>query len=179
MGNTFAAVVAATLNVGFQVGALTPPSDPCRVLSVPPNREAPRLTGPEEITSRVRFLRQPDSPVSVTAIDFSKTKLMASTGSFDWTGSYALEIENVSDRPLRNMRAMVFVRDSHLSGVGSGVHFDEVLLPGARVRLLGNARGQGSGGVGDLTIDVLIESLRWEGCEYRPSQSIPLTETAK
>ncbi len=104
---------------------------------------------------------------------------MASAGSFDWTGTFTLEIENVSARPLRNMRAVVFVRDSQLSGIGSGVRFDEVLVPGARVRLPGSASGQGSGLQSDVTIDVLIESVRWEGCEYRPSQSIPLTETAK
>ena len=71
MGYAFAAVVAAALNVAYQVGAPTPLSDPCRAPSLRPNREAPRLTGPEEITSRVRFVQQPDSPVSVTAIDFS------------------------------------------------------------------------------------------------------------
>ena len=95
MGYAFAAVVAAALNVAYQVGAPTPLSDPCRAPSLRPNREAPRLTGPEEITSRVRFVQQPDSPVSVTAIDFSKAVLMASAGSFDWQGYTSLRLRTL------------------------------------------------------------------------------------
>jgi hypothetical protein len=116
----------------------------------------------------------------VTAIDFSKARLTASPGSFDWQGPYTLEIENVSDRPLRRLRAMVYVRAENLSGIGSGVHFDEVLMPGARVQLIGKTRGQGNSDEGgDVTVDVVVESVRWDGCEYRPSQAIPLLEIAR
>ena len=72
MGYAFAAVVAAALNVAYQVGAPTPLSDPCRAPSLRPNREAPRLTGPEEITSRVRFVQQPDSPAALKKSEHSQ-----------------------------------------------------------------------------------------------------------
>ena len=56
MGHVSAAVVAATLIVGYQVVAPTSPSDPCRPPSLRPDRETPRRMGPEEITSLVRFV---------------------------------------------------------------------------------------------------------------------------
>ena len=176
-----AALLAATLNgvalnVNGQVGAPASPAHACEVPVVRPNSDTPRVTGPEEITSRVRILRQPDSPISVLAVDFSRARLTLAPGYFDWLGPYTLEIANASDRSLRDIRAVVHVRSENLSGVGSGVRLEQVLAPGARMLLAGMGNGRGTFHGEDVTIDVVVESVRWEGCEYRPSQTIPLAD---
>jgi len=175
---TFAALLAATLNAGTQVGPASPGAI-CQVPLIRPNSGAPSVTGPEDVTSRVRILRQPDSPISVTAIDFSAATLTTSPGYFDWQGPYTIEMVNVSDRPLRNIRATVYVRSGNLSGVGSGVLVDQVLAPGARLQLVGKGSGHGTFHGGDVTVDVVVDSVRWDGCEYRPSQAIPLLDVAR
>ena len=38
--------------------------------------------GPEEVTSRVRIIAQPDSPVAVTKVDFTGSKLNVAPGFF-------------------------------------------------------------------------------------------------
>ena len=180
MGYIVAAGLVATVTVGSQLGALSSPGIVCKAPLVRPLVDGPRLRGPDEITSRLRIVRQPDSPATVTAIDFSKTTLTVSPGYFEWQGSYTLEIANISDRPLREIRATVYVRFENLSGIGNGVHFDEIVAPGARLQLVGRASGHGTSPASrDVTVDVVVESVRWDGCVYRPSQAIPLVDVAK
>ena len=96
-------------------------------------------------------------------------------GAFHWRPKAALEIRNVSDQPVTDVRLTVFAGAGPHSGVGDGSRTAGPLAPGetAVVRLGG---GSGSGGApGDeLAIDLVVESVRVGACEYRPSQSVPI-----
>jgi hypothetical protein len=130
--------------------------------------------GPEEVTSRVRIIAQPDSPVAVTKVDFTGSKLDVVPGFFQWQPTYTLEVINRSNKPISNLLASVYVHSSTLSGVGDGGRWDQMLAPGARAELkVRGGRGHGGFRGEDVSVDVLIESVTFDGCTYRPSQALP------
>jgi hypothetical protein len=135
---------------------------------------ASKPTGPEEVVSRARILPQPDSPIVITKADFSGSRLDVVPGSFQWQPNFTLELLNVSDKPVSNVRTSVQVRSQDLSGVGDGGRWEPTLEPGARARVVVRG-GRGHGGFrgDDVSVDILIEAVTLEGCVYRPSQAIP------
>jgi hypothetical protein len=50
------------------------------------------IKGPETITSRVRFVAQPDSPVAITRVDFSDANLMVAGEWFVFDKGYEVEV---------------------------------------------------------------------------------------
>jgi hypothetical protein len=136
----------------------------------------PGARGSEDFLSRLRFVRQPDAPVVVTAIDFGNATLTVGEGNY--AVSYvdgSIELLNVSDRPVSDIHLMVHTRWMNLSGTGSSVKSTGLLRPGQRIRLdMRGGRGQGTSPSADkLTVDVLVESVQIDGCLYRPSQTLP------
>lgn len=66
------------------------------------SHNAPLATihGADEIVQRVRLLAQPGSPIVITALDVTDTKLAVGPGSYERTGGFTIEVMNVSARPV-------------------------------------------------------------------------------
>jgi len=131
--------------------------------------------GPADVVSRTRILPQPDSPVVITSLDFSGSRLNVVPGFFEWQPNYSLQLMNVSDKLITDVRAAVHIRARDLSGVGEGPRWERTLAPGQRAVIAGHG-GTGHGGFrgDDVTVDAFIESVTFDGCIYRPSQAIPV-----
>lgn len=67
--------------------AATPPNA-CEFAIVHQVPGAAALRGPEEIVTRVRLLRQPDSPIVITAADFTEMRLDVAFGRYNWEGPH-------------------------------------------------------------------------------------------
>lgn len=134
------------------------------------------VKGPDDILSRLRIIRQPDSPVVVAAVDLTEMDLVASTTSYSVTGSKVVELLNVSDRRVSDVRVTVWTRWSAFAGGGHSSRVAEI-GPGERAVVRIGGRGQGTAGKeSNLTVDVLIDSLKIGDCVYKPSQLIPELE---
>jgi hypothetical protein len=115
----------------------------------------------------------------ITTADFSGSRLNVVPGSFQWQPSFTLELLNVSDKSVSNVRTSVQVRAQDLSGVGDGGRWEPTIEPGARARVVvRGGKGRGSFHGDDVSVDVLIEAVTFEGCVYRPSQAIPTVAAA-
>ena len=147
----------------------------CR-FTVQPHNVSVTPTGPEDLTARARIIPQPDSPVVITKVDFTGSTLDVSPGYFRWKPAYSLEVLNVSDKPIITVQTFVHVRSSSLSGVGNGWKWERTLAPGARAEIKAHG-GVGRGGFSgdDVFVDILIESVTFDGCVYRPSQALRTT----
>jgi hypothetical protein len=171
MRHVLAGMVVAVLSASVGTVAQGQTAD-CQ-FNLQRTNDAAKPTGPEEVVSRARILPQPDSPVVITKADFSGSQLHVVPGSFQWQANVTLELLNVSDKPVSNVRTWVLVRSQDLSGVGDGERWQPTLEPGARARVVvRGGKGQGGFRGDDVSVDVLIEAVTFEGCVYRPSQAI-------
>jgi hypothetical protein len=134
------------------------------------------ITGPEEITSRVRLVTQPDSPVALSRVDFSEAILNVTDGSFTFEKGYAVEVINLSDRTVTDVRLRSFVR-SRNGGAGGGPTVKGPLGPGqSGAHRVSQGRSQGTSPLPSDEVRVLlsVESVEFSDCVYRPSQVLPV-----
>ena len=159
--------------------AATPP-DVCEFAIVYQLPGTAALRGPEEIMTRVRLLRQPDSPIVITAADFSEMRLDVAPGRYNWTGPHGMEILNVSDRPVHDIHFGAFIRWAGTSGgSGRGIGmwwYQQALAPGQRVTVVRKGGGEtGTSPRGDdVTVDLSVTSVRIGQCQLRPSLALPM-----
>lgn len=157
----------------------TPP-DACEFAIVHQVPGTAALEGPEEIVTRVRLLRQPDSPIVIAAADFTKMRLDVAPGRYNWEGPHNIEILNVSDRPVHDIHFGAFIRwagTAEGSNHGIGMWwYAQALAPGQHVTVA--RRGGGETGTSprgdDVTVDVGVRSARIGQCQLRPSLALPL-----
>jgi hypothetical protein len=134
---------------------------------------APRILGPEEITSRVRVLSQPDSPVAISLLDFGDSAFDVGGEYFTFRERYAIELVNNSDRVVRDTIVMVHVITAD-GNAGGGVGRRTAIAPGkhARIpRVLGEARG--SAPRDEAVLLVGIQSVELDDCVYKPAMALP------
>jgi hypothetical protein len=142
-------------------------------------RPQPAVTGPDDVISRLLILEQPDSPVFVAGADFSGFQLNASDGYVSYEGPYTVDIVNRSDKTVHAVHVVMRVRNA-LAGGGNGRTLDRALAPGERATIVvngGPGRSTGSFTSDEVRVVVNVEVLRFDLCEYRPSQAIPLPRT--
>lgn len=157
----------------------TPP-DACEFAIVHQVPGAAALRGPEEIVTRVRLLRQPDSPIVIASADFTEMRLDVAPGRYNWEGPHTIEILNVSDRPVHDIHFGAFIRWAGTSGGsdhGTGMwRYQQALAPGQRVTVARKGGGEiGTSPRGDdVTVDVGVTSVRIGQCQLRPSLTLPL-----
>ena len=149
---------------------------PCSFAITHPAPTSVPVRGDEVFTSRLRIIHQPDSPVVVTAVDFHDSELDVSPVSYLWKRrNITLELMNISDQTITNIRTWVRVNWASGGGGGHGNRLREPLAPGARA-VLEIRGGSGRGTVpesSDLTVDVVIDSMNIGTCLFQPSQRIP------
>lgn len=158
--------------------AATPP-DACEFAIVHQVPGAAALRGPEDIVTRVRLLRQPDSPIVIAAADFTEMRLDVAPGRYNWEGPHSIEILNVSDRPVHDIHFGAFIRWAGTSGgSGHGIGmwwYQQALAPGQRVTVARKGGGEtGTSPRGDdVTVDVGVTSVRIGQCQLRPRWPYP------
>jgi hypothetical protein len=139
------------------------------------------ISGPEDITTLVHVVEQPDSPVEILAIDFKDSWVSVAHERETEQLRCTLKIRNRSDQPIKALSLYVIVA-SH-GGVNPGVGFEGPpgsrgqgwsLGPGqeADIRACG---GNGSGGAPGNFIRILafVSRVDWDGCFYVPSKRLP------
>ena len=160
--------------VAFSSSSAAVPAAECRfaLRAQPPTAV---IEGPEAITSRVRFVAQPDSPVAITRVDFGGANLMVAGEWFVFDKGYAVELINLTDEPLSNIQVRVHIRSRH-GGAGGGPVLKGPLAPGQSASLrMSGGRAQGTAPMADVRVLVGVESVDFADCVYKPSQVLPVS----
>jgi hypothetical protein len=132
-----------------------------------------QVSGAEDLIGRVRLVAQPDSPVAITALDFSETNLVVGTGAYEHTGSHSVEVLNISDHVVSDVHIMIGVRHPR-GGTGGGILFPERIAPGDRAHRRvrqGRAHGTGDYAAEDVVLEAFVQKVTVGGCRYQPSVS--------
>lgn len=135
------------------------------------------LAGPEEITSRVYVMDQPDSPIEVIALDFTESWLSVSESRYSRGGRCKVTVRNRGDKPVHGASIALHYRHATGGGgtAGSFRANEAPLLPGQQRDLQG-CGGGGSGGkapTDSLRLFVLVEWVDLDDYDYKPSVRIP------
>ena len=176
-----ATLVAGLLFFGVAMqsaGALNSQTASCAFSIVHRAPEQVSVAGPAEVLSRLRIMRQPDSPVLVAGMDFTASELEVVDGSYTSQLRGRIELMNLSDREVRDVQLRVYVRAINGS-VGVGPRPIVSIAPGAH-GVIENLvhKGHGSGHIGDIFVDVVVESMTIGDCLHRPSQTQPFLRVA-
>jgi hypothetical protein len=141
--------------------------------SVRENVAAPTLVGPEDITSRVRVLTQPDSPVAFSRLDFNDAELVVAGEYYTFSKGYAIELVNLSDKTVRDTIVMVHVMTAN-GGSGGRVGRRMTIAPGRSARILRvSGHAQGTAPRDEVTLLVGIQSVEFDDCVYKPAMALP------
>jgi hypothetical protein len=136
---------------------------------------SPTVVGADDITSRVRFVAQPDAPVVVTRLDLTDSVFVAGGGSYTWEPRYSVEIMNVSDQTVGKVDVMVRTFCDG-SGAGAGTTVTGPIQPSQRASskaALGRAQGTQPSCTTDVQLLVLVDAVEFSDCLYKPSQTLP------
>lgn len=142
----------------------------------------PEVIGSPELRSRTRVLQQPDSPLAIVRVDLSDLRLNLLGSTQEHEGRFSIQVQNVSSRTIN--RATTMLRYwSGRGGGGSGPAWKQPLAPGAVVWLTAGSRGSGvrpgEEMERDLELRVVVESVEFEGCLYKPAQAHLITGVLK
>jgi hypothetical protein len=137
----------------------------------------PLVAGPPELVSRVRVLDQPGSPIAILMVDVSGTHITVEKDRSRHESKYVVDVQNVSDRPLSNVRVHVNIQVGNSGGGGAG-GFPAQLLPGQTVRIAGSGGGSGQSSLmsrnPEIGIVVFVGEVEFDGCAYTPAQIRPI-----
>jgi hypothetical protein len=144
---------------------------PC-TFNVPASRPAPEIVGPSDLTQRVRVMTQPDSPIAIVRLDVTEVNLATGPGWFEKSGSYTIDIRNISTEMLTDASVILHFRIGE-GGAGSGRHARRPIRPGEQLRLdgkMGAGRGTGHSDR-EATITAVVDWVTTAGCKFKPSQT--------
>jgi hypothetical protein len=102
---------------------------------LPVSREVPppTIAGPANFTKRVDFIPQPDAPIRIVGIDFSRASLSTS-GKLK--AKYSLVVENVTNEVVTSVHPMVqLLRYGRAVSNAAGPIARRPLAPGERLRI--------------------------------------------
>jgi hypothetical protein len=174
--------LVSCLSVLFFVSSNTPPvqapqaADSCR-FTVSGELVKPTISGPENITSLVHVVEQPDSPVEILAIDFKDSWLSIAHERETEQLRCTMKIRNRSDQRVKALSLAVIVASAS-GGPGTGFELSpgpgRSLAPGQEADISA-CGGGGSGGASGNHIRILVYVGRvdWDGCFYVPSKRLP------
>jgi hypothetical protein len=156
----------------------SPEADSCR-FTVSPSASKPTITGPDDVTSLVHVVEQPDSPVEIVAADFKDSFVAVAHEQFTQQLRCSLKVHNRSDRWIRRVNIMVYVASTSLEGAGSGFGLEgpgraQNLAPGQEIELQGCGGGGSGGAAGNhVRIVVFVGRVDLDACFYVPSKRYP------
>jgi hypothetical protein len=172
-------VVASTCEAqpAGTVGAANPTQDSCTFQNSPVPEHV-NVVGPDAITTRLRVLNQPDSPVQIAAVDLGGLVLVPSPDAYSYHSKapVRVDIRNRSDQTFDYVFVNVVVGScEQIGSTGTAARPSRLALtPGGLSRVeipLG-------GGGGILLPNVKLEVLIWisqvnvGSCIYRPALSV-------
>ena len=146
----------------------------CSFTARQPTATAP-IAGPQELVRSASIMTQPDSPLAIVRLDISGTELQSAGGTFSRAGSFAMDVQNVSDQTITDASVSVFTGVGPSSGIGSGKKLGRALAPGETARVEWRA-GSGRGSIASdrqVASVARVEQVVFSSCIYRPSQSWP------
>jgi hypothetical protein len=136
------------------------------------------VLGSPELVSRTRVLEQPDSPVAILRVDVSNLKLNLAGPAHDHDGEFRIQVQNVSNRVINSATVMLRYWIGR-GGGGSGPAWRQPLAPRAVVWLSAKSRGSGVRPGAELERDLefrlVVESVEFGGCVYKPAQAHRIT----
>ncbi len=136
-----------------------------------------QVTGPSVLVARLSVVRQPDSPVEITAIDLTKMAVIVAGSSYrvERGSSYSVALRNRTDQPVYQVEGIVGFRLTGEAGEsGSGWIWKGTLAPGETTQTaIRSGGGTGGGGDGDLILSAVVQRIRFKDCTYLPSRSYP------
>ena len=154
----------------------------CGFSNSAPSR-VPTIAGPDAVLSRLHVVRQPESPVEITSLDFSGAQLVIEEGSlasnYTFRQSSGVEVRNRSDQIIERIDVRVTVGACQSPGPPRiGPSWSGRLAPGETtlVRMNnGSASGStsGSSGAGSVLVWVWVDRVDFRACAYKPAQVIP------
>ena len=137
----------------------------------------PVVEGPQEITDRIYFVDQPDSPLEIADVDFSKSALWGTAEQTNYQLHCALRVRNRSDRQILGFNLVVLVG---IPGKGTGGGYgarpgEYSLAPGQELETHQGCGGYGGVGLplSRVRVMVFVDSVDLAGCVYVPSRRFP------
>jgi hypothetical protein len=175
-----ALAVIALVAAPAQAQPPTAPDGTCQFAIVGAPPESLTASGPEEILSRLQLISQRDSPVAITRADFTGTTFNVGVGFASMQKAYAIEVANISDTPITELRVAVRVRTGG-GEFGGGPIFKGALLPGKTTLLeVRGGRGQVTDPAGqEVQVRLWVESVTLGGCVYRPAVALAAGPAAR
>ena len=138
-------------------------------------RPAPEILGSPDLVARTQVLLQPDSPVAILRVDVSRVRLFTAPGSYEATGVYSLDVQNISRVPLTDVNVWVSVWLGAAAGA-AGKKLGRPLRPGevAHIEWKGGT-GRGSD-VTQLEAELIafVDTVKTGTCTFKPSQAWPV-----
>ncbi len=157
---------------------------PCRFTVSGAATTSPKITGPEEVTSRALVVNQPGSPVEIRAADLTGTDLRVSGGRYSMRAAWQVTVRNLSDEPVTGVVVAVLVSPvstregsnwTNLYGSGNKMEWKGALMPGETATLV----MKGGGGEGtatdatDMKVLLSVDRVEFKDCTYQPAKAIP------
>lgn len=173
------ALLSILLSFSFLVSglALTRPQQPTSSEScgftVQGEPAHPTVTGPEDILPLVYVVEQPDSPIEIVSVDLSGMWVSVANEQHTERDCATYKVRNRSDRLVHAFEMGLKV--GSLAGAGGfGTSPTSPLGPGQVVEIKSCGGGGYGGAPGNhVKLLVLVQSVDFGDCLYRPSIRIP------
>ena len=148
-------------------------SDACK-FELSTSSGQPSITGPDNIVPLIHIVDQPDSPVEITAIDFTEAYLSVYNERFMEQLRCRIKVRNRSDMTIRDVSVSISLSDRGASLRG-GTQLGVTLAPGEEreVQACGRGTGRGSAKANRVLIAVAVSGVAFDSCDYLPSARIP------
>jgi hypothetical protein len=137
----------------------------------------PTFEGPQEVTDRVYFVDQPDSPLEIVSVDFTRSFLSVARERMAEQLRCTAKVRNHSDQTILGFDVHVIVGRQ---GRGVGTTFGgpptrhQTLAPGQEWELQGcGAYGVGGAPENGVYVFVFVNAVDIAGCTYQPSMRYP------
>ena len=175
-GSLLLLVLAGSFSLAQSARQEQPPQpdpDACK-FTVKGEPTHPTIIGPDDIVPLVYVVEQPDSPIEIESIDLTGTWVNVANGELWHKDCARYTVRNRSDRAINGTWLELGINGFGGSGA-FGPRKGSPLEPGGTLKIEGCKTGGHTGGVsGDRTrLLVLVTSVEFAGCTYKPSVRIP------
>jgi hypothetical protein len=166
--------LAAALLLIHHGDGLAPQSLPPCLFNVVHAVTPPRITGPATVLGRSQVFPQPGSPVVIESLDLAGTEFTLERGQMSFTVHWAIELKNVSDVPVTNVKFVahflpVLPRGGNVEGQSQ-----IALRPGERTRITWEGRGSaGPVPAEEALLVAFVDSVQFGNCTYTAARALP------
>jgi hypothetical protein len=174
-------VLAGAVLMISSLAIAAPASDipPGCEFSVPRSRPVTEIVGAPELAARVHVMAQSDSPLAIVRVDLTGVKLATGPGWYEESGTYGMDVRNISNRAVTDAAVTVLIRYGNAgivaneSGSGAGMAARRPIAAGEQLSLTIKS-GPGWGTVrtdAEAMFVALVDWIKTPTCTYKPSQT--------